>query len=343
MFKRSNSVFVKALAMGSILASGGIATDGEDNKRENNLDVPLYKAKNYKDPTETTPETMGSGGQDIHISLIESNVRNILSLVDERAEARRKLLQRPIKVDLRGAPIRGVLPFDKVVNTLLADAKKYNVRIKLTLLNVTEKELDEIITNKNADFIDESEFDWTPETKLIDDMGAYDFYGMEDEKGEITNTSKDVDEEWIDDSVKLTADESDEEWITDPLWLTPGDPDEEWIDDPEGLLKHGPYAGLPRPRRAVARGRHMPILPDLMENFGQKAIVAPPKMGMVTPEAGSIVVVNPELSGWNMTLIKDVENNMGQNPHELGDTSNLTNHMSHSLVHIFCRENRVQA
>jgi hypothetical protein len=343
MLRKSNSILIKTFAMGALLASRGIAMDGGDEKERKKLDVPSYNSIAYNVTTVTTPETGRTGERDVHRSLLEPHVRNILSQVDERAEMRRELLRKPIKVDLRGAPIRGVLPLDKVTNTLLADAKKYGVPLKLTLLNATAAELDEILSHQDANYIEE--FDWTNVVKLIDDMNAYDLEEISekiDTPTPITDTPTDEDEEWIDDPLGMTTpDELDEEWIDDPLKLTPDELDEEWIDDPAGLRGGGLHAGLPRLRRAVARATHAPILPELVENFGQKGIVAPPKRFVENNESLDIKGDNLHISSWNITRIKDLDGKKDTNSQDVGQFNNLTNHVSHNLVHIFCRENRV--
>lgn len=340
MLKKTNSVLVKAFTMGALLAKGGIATDRDDEKERKKLDAPLYNSISYKDTVETTPERGGAGGRDFHRSLIEPYVKNILSQVDERTEMRRELLRKPIKVDLRGAAIRGVPPLGKVINTLLADAKKYGVPIKLTLLNATAAELNDILSHENANAI--GEFDWTDAVNLVDDMNAYDLEEVSEKIGTDTptDTPTEEDEEWIDDPLGMTSDDSDEEWIDDPLKLSADDPDEEWIDDPAGFRGGGPYAGLPRLRRAVARARHAPILPELIENFGQKGTIAPPKRAVEDNVSLGIENDNSHISSWNITRLKDVEGKKDSNSQDAVHVNNLTNHVSHNLVHIFCRENR---
>lgn len=335
MFRKSNSILVKAVAMGTLLTSGGIAMEGDGNKERKKLDAPLYGSTTNDGRTETRLPSMGAENRDFHRSLVEPAVKNILSTVDERYEMRRELLRKPIKVDLRGAAIRGVLPFDKLVNTLLADAKTYNVPLKLTLLNATETELNDILSHQNANYI--QEIDWTYETNLMEDMNAYD----------LTEISDNNTEEWIDDTLTLTAtDEPDEEWIDEPLTLTPNDLDEEWIDDPAALIiGGGPYAGLPRFRRAAgARAMNPPLLPDLFENLGRKGVVAPPQR-IIDDSNESLNNRINELhpSAWNITLVKDAEGQKDPNSQGLGQFNNLGNHVSHNLVHIFCRENRAQA
>ena len=247
MLKKSKVVLLKAITMGALLANGGIGTEGEDDKQKKDLNFPLPNAMVHGAATEATLMTGGSGGGDFHRSLIEPYVRNILVQVDERVERRRELLRKPIKVDLRGAPIRGILPFHKVLNTLLADAQKYDVPLNLTLLNATQAELSELLNHPNAPFI--KELDWNYEVPLIDDMDAYDL--LEDEKtgGEeewtdettgFTPTSEDSDEEWVDETIGFTptSEDSDEEWVDETTGFTPTseDSDEEWIDDPIGFV-----------------------------------------------------------------------------------------------------------
>ena len=338
MLKKTNSVLVKAFTMGALLAKGGMTTDGSDEKERKRLDIPSYNSMTYKTTTGTTPETGGMGERNFHRSLIEPYVKNILSQVDERTEMRRELLRKPIKVDLRGAAIRGVPPLGKVINTLLADAKKYGVPIKLTLLNATAAELNDILSHENANAI--GEFDWTDAVNLVDDMNAYDLEEINEKTETLTETPTDEDEEWIDDPLGMTADDSDEEWIDDPLKVASDELDEEWIDDPAGLRGGGPYAGLPRLRRAVARARHAPILPELIENFGQKGVVAPPKRDIENNVSLDIENDTHHISSWNITRLKDIEGKKDSNSQDAGHVNNLTNHMSHNLVHIFCRENR---
>ncbi|MGV8948821.1 MAG: hypothetical protein ACOH2E_05595 [Candidatus Paracaedibacter sp.] len=334
MFRKSNSILVKAVAMGTLLTSGGIATDGDDKKESKKFDAPLYGSTTHGGTTETRTPSMGTENRDVHRSLVEPPVRNILSNVDARLEMRRELLRKPIKVDLRGALVRGEQAFDKIVKTLLADAKKYDVPLKLTLVNATETELNGILSYEGVQF---DAFDFTYATPLIDDMNAYDLTEIND-----NNT-----EEWIDDSLTLTAtDDADEEWIDEPLTLTANELEEEWIDDPAALLMGGgPYAGLPRFRRAAAaRAMHAPLLPELVERLGQKGVVAPPQR-IIDDTDGSLDNRINELhpSAWNITLVKDVEGQKNPNSQGLGQFNNLGNHVSHNLVHIFCRENRVQS
>lgn len=334
MFRKSNSILIKAVAMGTLLTSGGIATDGDENKESKKLDAPLYGSTTHGGTTETGLPSVGTENRDVHRSLVEPLVRNILSRVDEQLEMCRDLLKKPIKVDLRGAAIRGVQPIDKVVNTLLADAKKYNVPLKLILLNATETELNDILSHQDANYI--QEVDWTYEMNLMEDMNAYD----------LTEISDNNTEEWVDDPLILTAtDEPDEEWIDEFLTLTANELDEKWIDDPAALIKgNGPYTGLPRFRRAAAaRAMHPPLLPELVETLGQKGVVAPPKRVVDTSDSLDIGNDKIHTSAWNITLVKDAEGQKDPNSQGLGQFNNLTNHVPHNLVHIFCRENRAQA
>jgi hypothetical protein len=351
MFRKSNSILVKAVAMGALLTSGGIATDRDDNKERKNSDAPMYGSRTNDGFTATRLPPVGTENRDFHRSLVEPTVKNILSEVDKRHEMRRELLMKPIKINLRGDAIRGVQPFDKVVNTLLADAKKYNVLLNLTLLNATETELKDILSHQDAGYI--QEFDWTYEVNLIDDISAYDLSEVSDGNTEewmddsLTPTSTDdLDEEWIDDSLTFTpTDESDEEWIDDPLTLTGNDFDEEWIDDPAILRGGDPYAGLPRFRRPpVARAMYAPRLPDLVENVGKKGVITPPVRIVDTTGSLDIGKDKVDTSAWNITLVKDAEGQKDPNTQDLGRFNNVTSNVAHNnLVHIFCRENRVQA
>gem|GEM_PF-6421641 len=242
MLKKSNSILFKAFAMGTLLANGGMAMDGDDDKRGKKLDTPLYNSGSYKTPTEAVSKI---GNRDFHRSLVEPPVRHILTQADERAEMRRELIRAPKIIDLRGASIRGVSPFHKVIHTLLADARTYGASIdKLTLLNATEEELAEILGHEDVQYV--KEFDWTTYTPhhLIDDMEAYDF--MEEDNKWSTDffetSTDDLEEEWIDDPWELTTtDDSDEEWIVDPWRLIDVDDsdDEEWMNDPHHIRDIG--------------------------------------------------------------------------------------------------------
>lgn len=368
MLRKSN-VVLKAITMGALLANGGIGTEGEDDKQKKGLNIPVHNTR--------AAEIGEKRGGDLYHSLIEPHVKNILLRVDERAEMRRELLRKPIKVDLRGEPIRGVLPLQKVLNTLLTDAHKYGVPLNLTLLNASTAELNEILNHTHAQYI--NELDWTYEVPLMDNMDAYDL-SLDEETAELTPTSSDADEEWIDETIEFTPtpEDTDEEWIDETVEFTPtpDDTDEEWIDDPiraavdddldeewgydllgfmrddldeeliDGVLEvmgHDPVGVVkvvplvPRLRRVAARARYMPPLHELMDNLGQKGIIAPPKKIVVDKAVVEQENYNPQLSGWSMTPIKNAEKNSDSNAQDLDRIKKLTHRASHNLVQIFCR------
>lgn len=321
MLKSNKVNLIKAVAVGVLFANGSL---GMDENQKQGKEVPdrdahqakfVYTLRHIVDQGDQLRDRLISvdlrgpsvaNVRDSGASNMNFFVNNTLELLDRRTQQRQDLMRQPRTIDL------SVKSLDSVRN-FLANARIYDVKVKLTLLNVTDTQLNEILNGNNDEIED---LDWTYMTPMpISTLEDPDEETPQTDDGETTRDSDDEDEE---DETETPGFTKDGDW-ENPL-------------DRKGIAN-------PRPRRSVARGRHPVGLRDLVENPGHGVNLVPPNKIVYIASQNPMLDVklpdekdNPTLGSWNMTLAKNG-----------GDTKNVSNlaapkgNQSHHLVNMFCR------
>jgi hypothetical protein len=317
MLKSNKVKFIKALTVGALLANGSLGADQSNKKDTESSDHPAHQAKfvntlaHIVDQGNHLRNGLRSVDQPIVVDIGSPSmniIQNIaLERLEQRNQQRQDVMRQPRTIDL------SVKSLDAVRN-FLKNARIHDVQVKLTLLNITEDQLNEILNDVNDEIED---LNWTYMTPTQ------------------VSTLEDPDEETTPTDAGDTLTDSDDEEDDEDETETPGYTAEGDWDNP--LDRKG--ISNPRPRRSVARGRHPILFRDLVENHRPGVeLVVPSKVVYLVPQKPQLDVnlpdheENPSLGSWNMTLAKNS-----------GDTQNGPNQaapkgtQSHHLVNMFCR------
>lgn len=292
-----------------------------------------------------------------------SAAKQLLEQIDERTRRRQEILSQPRTIDL------GVKPIGNVLNVLY-NARKYSgqtpIKVKLNLLNVTEAQLNRVLNDENANHI--GALDWTYQPVLaaaLQDMGHAQFAPVlrqiREQEGQPLNGLHPVFYQEVVAGVDNYRGEQNEE--NQPMVVVEDRQEGgENIDNvvaeedgaDNGIAEEGDLANLNNHideenmdglagviRRAAARRRDAPALPELEEAFEQEDNLEP--VNELIVDDGEISKVKPENDvtpivsalSWNITPInEDTINPILQN---LGSSNTQARQASQNLVNIYCR------
>lgn len=289
MLKSKNIRLFKTLALSMLLTKGGIGAEeatARDAHCAKFVSTLAHIAEHGEQlrmglrPVQFRGERESSADEH-NPSTMASFMKQYLEMLDQRTRDRQDVLRQPRTIDL------SVKSLDNVRN-FLANARLYSVRAKLTLLNITEAQLEEILNGINDEIED---LDWTYMAP------------------EFVATTEDPDQE-------TEKDEWDE--------VTTGD---EWNDDDWDNHLDGNGIANQRPRRAAARGRDPLQLVDLVENPRRGPnLVSPNRIILVSDEPGNDIKVadNPNIRSWSTTPVK--ANSDSLNPSDLVPSKGVQAH-----------------
>lgn len=191
MLKKNKTILATVFAASSMITDIAWCAEKEkgdqNDKPERELDTRLYgetMSGFYMTDTGEIVQVPGPNGIDVHnnymLPLIEQTLSQILSQPDDTGK--KAALSKPRTIDLKIKPIENVHNF-------LAKAKAYDVKVTLTLDNVTEEQVRQILADENASQIQSLNFTY----KYTPVIGAADFENFDDEKLDKEKKDKDKD------------------------------------------------------------------------------------------------------------------------------------------------------